>query len=121
MTNSPEIHGFHAHVYFDAESIDQARALCEAARDQFDIPMGRMHERPVGPHPDWSCQLTVSLEKFSSVIPWLALNRDGLVIFVHPETGDDLVDHRDGPIWMGAVRPIKLEMFMRGSENATDD
>ena len=25
------IKGYHAHVYFDAETIDQARALCERA------------------------------------------------------------------------------------------
>jgi len=107
-----DISGFHAHVYFDAATVDQACTLCEQARDRFEIPMGRMHERPVGPHPDWSCQLTVAPDKFLMVIPWLALNRNGLVVFVHPETGDDLVDHRDGAIWMGAVRPLKLEMFM---------
>jgi len=45
------LRGFHAHVYFDAETVEQARALCEAARDRFGVAMGRMHERPVGPHP----------------------------------------------------------------------
>lgn len=117
---SHDISGFHAHVYFDADTIDAARTLCEQARDRFGISMGRMHERPVGPHPDWSCQLSVPPEKFADVIPWLALNRKGLTIFVHPETGDDLVDHRDGPIWMGAVRPIDLTMFERQSSSAGD-
>jgi aromatic ring-cleaving dioxygenase len=108
---TPEISGFHAHVYYDADTMAQARALCEAARDRFALAMGRMHERPVGPHPDWSCQLSVPPEKFLDVIPWLALNRDGLTVFVHPLTGDDLIDHRDGAMWMGAVRPLDLSMF----------
>lgn len=48
----PPIHGYHAHVYFAQDSIDQARALCEAAAQRFDVVMGRVHDKPVGPHPD---------------------------------------------------------------------
>ena len=46
---------------------------------------------------------------------FLALRRDGLTIFTHPNTGKDtaseLRDHRDHAIWMGAVRPLKLSLF----------
>ena len=38
-----DISGWHAHVYFGATTVDQARALCEAARDQFGVVMGRVH------------------------------------------------------------------------------
>ena len=51
------IKGYHAHIYFDASTIEQARTLCEDAAKLFPLRMGRVHERPVGPHPDWSCQL----------------------------------------------------------------
>lgn len=104
-----EIRSFHAHVYFDAQTVGKARALCEAARDRFGIAMGRMHERPVGPHPMWSCQLTVPADAFGAVIPWLALNRDGLIIFTHPDTGDDIPDHTDHAIWMGARLELNLD------------
>ncbi len=107
----PEITDYHAHVYFDATTLEQARALCEAVRDRFAIPMGRMHERPVGPHPRWSCQLTVPKALFGEVIPWIALHRSGLTIFTHPNTGQDLEDHRDRAIWMGELLPLNLEMF----------
>jgi len=110
-TGLTSIEGYHAHVYYAADSIDKARALCETARDTFGLEMGRMHERPVGPHPDWSCQLTVPKEKFAEVIPWLALNRAGLTVFVHAETGDDLADHRDHVIWLGPSRDLSLDMF----------
>ena len=86
------IKGYHAHVYFDASTIEQARALCEEAKRLFGVTMGRVHERPVGPHPDWSCQLAFGPELIGIVLPWLALNRHGLVVFLHPDTGNDLLD-----------------------------
>lgn len=105
---TPGIGGWHAHVYFDASNVDQARALCERAAAEFPLTLGRMHERPVGPHPDWSCQLAFGSELFAQVVPWLLLHRGNLVVFVHPLTGDDLADHRDRALWMGAVRPLDL-------------
>ena len=45
------------------------------------------------------------------VLPWLALNRKGLVVFLHPDTGDDLADHSEHAIWMGAIRPLDLSIF----------
>ncbi|WP_277961369.1 DOPA 4,5-dioxygenase family protein [Pseudomonas sp. RIT-To-2] len=106
------INGYHAHVYFDASTIAQARALCEEAARLFPaVVMGRVHEKPVGPHPDWSCQLAFGPELVSEVLPWLAMNRKGLVVFMHPLSGDELADHRDHAIWMGAVRPLKLSVF----------
>ena len=106
-----EIEGFHAHVYFDEGTVAQARALCEEAARRFGVTMGRMHERPVGPHPRWSCQLAFPPALFGEVVPWLALERNGLTIFIHPETGDELGDHRDRAIWMGEMLPLKLELF----------
>jgi len=105
------IKGYHAHVYFDASTLDRARALCEQAAHLFELKMGRVHERPVGPHPDWSCQLAFAPEVFAQVVPWLALNRQGLVVFLHPDTGDDLLDHTEHAIWMGAMRPLDLTGF----------
>ncbi|MFF7707240.1 DOPA 4,5-dioxygenase family protein [Pseudomonas sp. NPDC007930] len=108
--NTP-VQGYHAHIYFDATTLPQARALCEDAARRFPLQMGRVHEKPVGPHPDWSCQLAFGAGLIGEVLPWLAMNRNGLVVFLHPLTGDELADHRDHAIWMGAVRPLKLEMF----------
>ncbi|MGO2766964.1 DOPA 4,5-dioxygenase family protein [Pseudomonas taetrolens] len=105
------IKGYHAHVYFDATTIDQARALCEEAAQLFGVKMGRVHERPVGPHPDWSCQLAFGPELFGRLVPWLALHRQGLVVFLHPETGNDLLDHTKHAIWMGAIRPLNVSVF----------
>ena len=107
----PTIHGYHAHVYFGPDTVEQARALCDAAAARFPLKKGRVHERPVGPHPDWSCQLAFRAPLFDQVVPWLALNRGGLVVFIHPITGQDLIDHRDRAMWMGAVRPLALSVL----------
>ena len=103
-----KIKGFHAHVYFDAQTKEQARALCEEAKGLFSIKMGRVHERNVGPHPRWSCQLAFAPDRFGEVIPWLAINRNQLVVFGHPETGDDIKDHTEHAMWMGELLPLEL-------------
>ncbi len=107
----PTIRGFHAHVYFSQATQEQARSLCLAAAAQFDVLMGRVHERPVGPHPDWSCQLAFKPEVFGLLVPWLAMQRGGLVVFVHPLSDNELLDHRDRALWMGAIRPLDLSML----------
>mgnify|MGYP001814127410 CR=1 FL=1 len=106
-----DVEDFHAHVYFGSDDVAKARRICEACRDTFGVEMGRVHENPVGPHPDGSCQLRFGPDKFADVTTWLALNRDGLVVFIHPNTGHALEDHRDHALWMGAVRPLKLSVF----------
>lgn len=106
-----DITGYHAHIYFDEASVDQARELCERARDLFGAEMGRMHLKPVGPHPCWSCQLAFGPETFGAIMPWLVLNRNGLVVFTHAETGDDLKDHTEHAIWMGDMKPLDLSVL----------
>jgi diamine N-acetyltransferase len=117
MNSAPApLMGYHAHVYFDADTIDQARALCEAAARHFGLAMGRVHAQPVGPHPDWSCQLGFRGEQFGEVLPWLNARRAGLTVFVHPVTGDQLADHRDFAVWLGHSRPLDLSLFDTGPQ-----
>lgn len=78
--------------------------------------MGRVHERPVGPHPDWAASWR-SLPRCSArLVPWLAIHRQDLVVFIHPVTGNDLLDHRDRAIWMGAIRPLDLSILDEGPQ-----
>jgi len=107
------IDGYHAHVYFDAAERDRAQHLCEAARAAFGVTVGRMHDKPVGPHPRGSCQLTVAADQFAKVIPWLVLNRNGLTIFAHAQTGDALKDHTEHVIWLGPSEPLDLAALSR--------
>lgn len=104
---------YHAHVYFGPESVAQARALCEQAGRELGVQVGRVHEKLVGPHPHWSCQLAFDADRFDSVIPWLEAHRDGLDIFVHGLTGDDLEDHTTHASWLGQSTPLHLDIFRR--------
>src|SRR5947208_3006824 len=99
---------YHAHVYFDAETREAARRLCETAGKTFDLSVGRMHDKPVGPHPRGSCQLAFKVKLFGEVIPWLIVNRNGLTVFAHAETGNALKDHTDHVIWLGPSEQLNL-------------
>ena len=44
------------------------------------------------------------------------LNRDGLTVLLHPETGDDYTDHTAHACWFGAVLPLRVEVLRRGTE-----
>lgn len=111
MQDTATITGWHAHVYFNADETDRARKLCEAVRDRFSVEMGRMHADPVGPHPTGSCQISVPPEKFAEVTAWLALNRDGLTVFTHADTGDVMADHTEHVVWLGESQPLRLEVL----------
>jgi aromatic ring-cleaving dioxygenase len=102
---------YHAHVYFDGKTIDQAREICQQAAERFGVAMGRVHEKPVGPHPRWSCQLSFDATQFDELISWLDQHRRGLTILVHGQTGDDLKDHTTNASWLGEPVALNLEIF----------
>ena len=58
-----------------------------------------------------SVQLTVNCQNFGEVIGWLNLNRKGLIVFIHPMTGDDLKDHTDYAMWMGDILKLNLQFL----------
>jgi DOPA 4,5-dioxygenase len=105
------IRDFHAHIYFNPDEVDEARALGASASAKFGVAEGHYHLRPVGPHPRGSCQLTVPAGQFGDVAQWLVLNRGHLTIFAHANTGDDLADHTRHVIWFGESEPLDLSIF----------
>jgi len=56
-------------------------------------------------------QIVIANDQFGIVVPWLMLNRRGLDVLVHAETGDDLADHTRFAIWMGQALPLELDVF----------
>ena len=113
MTQRPEnlYANYHAHVYFGPATVAQARSLCQRAGELFGVVVGRVHEREVGPHPHWSCQLAFDSAAFDRIIPWLDQHRDGLDVLVHGLTGDDLADHTTHAAWLGQEAALKLDIF----------
>lgn len=97
------IEGYHAHVYYEPGTKDRAAALRAALDRRFRgaVRLGRWHDRLVGPHTRSMYQVAFGATLFAEIVPWLALNRDGLVVLVHPETGDAVADHTDHALWLG--------------------
>ena len=105
------ISGYHAHIYYRPETKDAAAQVREQWGERFDVKLGRWHDEPVGPHPISMYQVIFATSDFGKIVPWLMLNRQDLDVLVHPETGDDLQDHRDNALWLGEKLKLRLEMF----------
>lgn len=111
--NAERIRGYHAHVYYDPDSREAAARLRNAIESTFRVEMGRWRDEPVGPHPQSMYQVKFPADEFSRLVPWLMLNRSGLTILVHPETGDDYTDHAENALWLGAKLPLRLDFMKR--------
>lgn len=103
--------GYHAHIYFDAETVQFASALCHEAGDKFGLRVGRVHEKLVGPHTKWSCQIVFSHKAFDEFVPWLDQKRNGLSVLVHGLTGNDYDDHTKYAYWLGDQVALNLAQF----------
>lgn len=110
ILDTNHIENWHAHVYFDAASRDAAWVFRQEIGRRFgaSVQLGRFHERPVGPHPQWSFQISFTVGCFTELISWLTLNHGALDIFVHPNTGDAVRDHRDSAVWIGRSYDLVL-------------
>jgi aromatic ring-cleaving dioxygenase len=104
---------YHAHIYYDAAATrGRAERLRERVGAEFpQAKLGRWHDELVGPHTQSMYQIAFPSDMLSSFVPWLMLNRDGLTILLHPETGDDYRDHTAHAAWFGAVLPLRVEVF----------
>jgi DOPA 4,5-dioxygenase len=106
------IPSYHAHIYFRTP---QERARAEQVREQiaarFVVRLGRWHDVPVGPHTAPMYQVAFLAGVFAELIPWLMLNRQGLVILLHPNTGRPRDDHEVRPFWFGEVLPVRGEVL----------
>jgi aromatic ring-cleaving dioxygenase len=109
MDTIDQIKGYHAHVYYDAASKVAAGTLRDAVAETFEVELGRWHDAPIGPHPCGSYQIAFAPELFGALVPWLALNRGDLTVFVHPDTGHALADHSAHVIWLGESRALNLD------------
>lgn len=107
-SKTPEIAGFHAHIYYDAASRSSAVMLREMLMKS--VPAGvRIYppiDRPVGPHPTPMFEVDFSAEQFHAVVTQIMLGHGEHSVLVHPITGDDLKDHFNHAIWIGKTLPL---------------
>lgn len=101
------IASFHAHVYFDGSAEREIALQLRAAMSaRFRLALGRIHDRLVGPHAKPMYQVGFDAATFAGFVPWLMLNRRGLSILIHPNTGAERDDHLEKAMWLGDRLPI---------------
>jgi DOPA 4,5-dioxygenase len=107
------IHDYHAHVYYEPGVTEAtAAALREKVAAAFpEARLGRWHAVPVGPHTQAMYQIAFPVELFATITPFLMLNRDGLDVLLHPETGDHPTDHTAHAAWLGTKLALRMEAF----------
>jgi aromatic ring-cleaving dioxygenase len=106
---------YHAHVYFDAESRERAAELRTRVEQEFTVRIGPMRDGPVGPHRCAQYLIAFDAEQFSTLVPFLMMNRTGLTWLVHPLSGHSLDDHTLHAMWAGEVLPVDVA-FLREAE-----
>jgi aromatic ring-cleaving dioxygenase len=124
MTDTPEtaarprdpasaIADYHAHVYYDpASTRDRAARLRGWLEERFPAArMGRWHDVPVGPHARAMYQVAFPADLLPAIVPWLMLNRLGLPVLLHPNTGDARDDHLVHAVWMGEILPLNADVL----------
>jgi DOPA 4,5-dioxygenase len=106
------IEGWHAHIYYEAATRPVAEAVRAGIAAAFPAAvLGRWHDVPVGPHTRAMYQVAFSTDLMPAFLPWLMLNRRGLAVLVHPETGHPLADHTRHAGWLGEVLPLLTEVL----------
>lgn len=102
---------YDAHIYFEADSptsTESARKLNRKAWEElsFESPgnqiiIRELRYQPIGPHPLPMFEINFGRSNLEKVLSWLIQNRGMLPVLIHPVTGNDMVDHSSGAMWLG--------------------
>ena len=56
-------------------------------------------------------QVAFGVDQFATLVPFLMINRRGLRVLVHPNTGAPRDDHVLHALWLGAPLAIKADVL----------
>lgn len=72
-------------------------------------------ENIIGPHPTQFWEVDVCRpEIFVKVLSWFQLHHGPLSVLIHPQTGDDLLDHTERALWLGEKLTLLTDVFEGG-------
>jgi len=111
------IRGYHIHVYYGIYSRHQAAELRALVEKQFSVQVSRWSDEPSGPHLTAQYQITFAPDQFSTLVPFMMMNRAGLTMLVHPQSGRPRDDHTLNAMWMGKILPVSIEFFREDDES----
>src|SRR4051812_14090026 len=110
MPQTP-ISDFHAHIYFTAETRSSAETLRLLIEKNLAPKLrysGKLIDRPIGPHPVPMFEINFLPQYFSEVVTFLMQNHGKHSVLIHPETGNDLIDHTAHALWLGPQMVLNL-------------
>ena len=103
--------GYHAHIYYNAETKPVAEKLRQTIAGKFAVEVGGLSDEPRGPHPIPQFVAIFETPEFQNIVPWLMLNRDGIDVLVHPLTESSYDDHSKNALWLGTPVPMRLDIL----------
>eukprot|EP00246_Nothoceros_aenigmaticus_P010071 TRINITY_DN26384_c0_g1_i1.p2 TRINITY_DN26384_c0_g1~~TRINITY_DN26384_c0_g1_i1.p2 ORF type:complete len:134 (+),score=18.04 TRINITY_DN26384_c0_g1_i1:178-579(+) len=100
------IRSYDVHIYFfqtHATHLGVARTLREEIQEKFpELKVYKFWDQPIGPHPIGMFEVDLKTpDEFARFVPWIQVNRKGLSVLVHPNTGHPLDDHTVNAMWLG--------------------
>lgn len=106
------IRSWHAHIYYDGPAQRELAADLRAEiAAHFAVQLGRWRDSEVGPHTRAMYMVAFEPPLFDRFVPWLALNRRGLDVLLHPNTLAPRADHLVHALWLGRPLPLKPEVL----------
>lgn len=102
---------YHAHIYFDATTLELALLLYKEIEHNFNLKLGKINKNPVGPHTTWSFEVTFSDLYYVHFVQWLNENRGSLNVLIHAYTGEHFSDHTDKAFWLGNEVKLNFDFF----------
>ena len=113
-----DVSSYHVHLYYDGSTKQHAANLRREMDRRFgtQLTIGRWRDKaPQGPHPVSHFQVDFPTDLFNVLVPFLALNRGGLHILLHPNTGNGYEDHTQNVMWIGPSIPLS-EAWMENNQ-----
>ena len=113
MTKS--IEEFHCHVYYSTETRESAQQLrtmmLHLAGGR--LQLSSLSDGPRGPHVPPMFGISLEAKDLAEVVGFLMQNHGPHPVLLHPETGNDLLDHTIHAFWLGGVQELNLSIFKK--------
>jgi aromatic ring-cleaving dioxygenase len=113
---------YHAHIYHEpgqrmaSDGLHDQLSALQGAGGMADLLMvGKLRERPVGPHPLPQFEIHFLKRALPQILP--LIEASGLRALVHPLTDDDLADHTTLAHWIGAPLDLDLSVMDPPGQN----
>jgi aromatic ring-cleaving dioxygenase len=104
------ISDYHFHLYFSEDTRGSAAAIHALLSSQhgFAALPGALREAPVGPHTLPQFRTSVPSAALEPALLWYLQHRGEHTVLIHPNSGDDLLDHTKYAVWLGTPLPLDV-------------